>query len=150
MVTLKANCLPKPVLKLPIMEIEIKARESNCCQKTLEKHTTLPFKKCLGVAAVARSLTSTNELSKVAALQGRSATQAGSRAATLPFHPSLMAQESVNLFPIYQYWTTPAPQLPLNASCNYLSSLQFKIHTLEWKTLKSTEKQVFKTNLGRL
>lgn len=53
MVTLKANCLPKPVLKLPIMEIEIKARESNCCQKTLEKHTTLPFKKCLGVAAVA-------------------------------------------------------------------------------------------------
>lgn len=50
---MKANCLPKPVLKLPIMEIEIKARESNCCQKTLEKHTTLPFKKCLGVAAVA-------------------------------------------------------------------------------------------------
>lgn len=51
---MKANCLPVPVLKLPIMEIKIKARESNCYQNTLEKHTTLPFKKCLGAAAVAR------------------------------------------------------------------------------------------------
>lgn len=95
MATFKANCLPKPFLKLPIMEIKIKARESNCYHHTLEKHTT--FKKCLEVAAVAGlSVPSIHELSEVAAPQVRHTSLIRGITHTLAFLPSslpLMAQD---------------------------------------------------------
>ena len=74
---LKANCLPKPFRKLPIMEIKIK-RENQTATRTRWKNTPpSSLRNVLGVAAAAGSLTCINELSKVASQQGSSGTRAG-------------------------------------------------------------------------
>lgn len=75
----KANCLPKPFRKLPIMEIKIK-QENQTATRTRWKNTPpSSLRNVLGVAAVAGSLTCINELSKVASQQGSSGTRAGAR-----------------------------------------------------------------------
>ena len=87
------------------MEIKIR-QESQTASRTHWKHTQLSsLGNVWGVAAVARSLTSLNELSKVSAQQGSAAAQAGSRAWHTPLPPCLQRPENqtVNLFLVNQY-----------------------------------------------